>query len=177
MSKLNDEFLRLIEHIEKSTGLGIGEISIKSGRNEGYISQMKSRISKKKDFQVAKSYIDLLRLKFADDLAKSNHPQLNGKNVTLEELLEVNSKNAQANLERSISERINAEARNKEAENFKELVALVKAHSNALLQTNEAFDAKLDRLLGAMAEIGSGKRWHSKQEAAANLHRMVHEQG
>jgi hypothetical protein len=66
-SKNNKIFEQLIEEIAEKTGMSDKDISIKAGRNAGYIAQLRSRIKNNSE-QVPEKFIELLRLRFATNL-------------------------------------------------------------------------------------------------------------
>jgi hypothetical protein len=67
-SKINDIFLQLVKDIAYWGDLEESEICERVKRNPGYISQIKSRI--KSGGSVAESFVNLLRLEFAEELKK-----------------------------------------------------------------------------------------------------------
>lgn len=69
-SNFNAEFLSLIDEITATTGKTDQEISVSAKRNPGYVTQLKSRIKAGKE--VPGGFIELLRLRFANDLNARN---------------------------------------------------------------------------------------------------------
>jgi hypothetical protein len=90
---VNEEFLQLVKDIVYWGNIEEEEICIRVGRNPGYISQTKSRI--KAGATVPESFVNLLRLEFAEELKRKNSGSAMVADIptkTLELLIRVLSK-------------------------------------------------------------------------------------
>ena len=162
-SKINSEFDSLIDQISKNTGLSDKDISLKMGRNSGFISQLKSRI-KNNNEEVSKKFLDALKLHFANynEVSEPEIPLLKenrnapGGNRAMETLYSL------------------AESNKVLVETNAELAGMLKSvfyKATGGYRQDIPTDvySKLDNLLEVLAEVGSGKKWRSKEEALATL--------
>lgn len=81
-SNQNEVFLELVNKITEATGKKEPEIAISVGRNAGYISQLKSRM--KRGDIVPGSFIELLKLSFANELNEQRIKKLIDQTLNLQ---------------------------------------------------------------------------------------------
>jgi hypothetical protein len=166
-----DDLNALIERVKQALNLTEEQISAKMGYNEGYIAQTRAR------GQVSDKFMDALKREFgasqpalhfaARIAAKAEKGQEPAQDKPDQPLT------IQALFNLTESNRVLAESNKSLADSHQVLVGMVKGKFTAgePEEIPAAVQSKLTDLLGLIAEVGSGKKWKSPQEAAAELHK------
>lgn len=173
ISKNNILFEQLLSIIVEKTGLTDKEISLKVGRNEGYIAQLKSRI-KNNNEEIPTKFIELLKLHFASDHILREPEQEDIKENNLYMAMETISNLAQSNRVIADNNTTISQSQLKLVETNAELAIMIKEMINRttvndVSETVKASDAKFLGLLEVIADLGVGKIWKSKEEGIALL--------
>ena len=181
-SNNNSEFEVLVQKISEATTMNDKEISLKVGRNAGYIAQLRSRI-KNGEEEIPVKFIDLLKLHFAKELSKTGSDrqtddtkikEISGSDFS--ELLYQNRLMAEAlklaGEERVITAKsalIDAEARKRLINSIGDLAQAAKSTADAVPETQRDEIGITGDLLEVLAELGVGTHWKSKQEGVRIL--------
>lgn len=180
-SNNNIEFETIIKKISQSTGLNDKEISLKVGRNAGYVSQLRSRI-KNSEEEVPIKFNKLLKLHFAnlfldnqlkeDEVIYQKKQDLSNKESDLNALIESNRNLSAAKL-------VDAEAGLLLAKTNASLTAQVLQNINNDIKNEpellEALNANMRGLLAAIAKVATGTRYDSEDLAVEELGKIVHD--
>lgn len=104
---------------------------------------------------------------FGESLIETNVSQGTEKELSVSSIMKI----AQSNMILAEANKTLADAHIILARNNENLIGMVRATESVESEIPLAVQSKLTDLLGLIAEVGSGKRWKSPQEANAELHR------
>jgi len=156
----------LIERIKKVTGLDISQIEEKLGYAKGRIGQAKSK------GQVTEKFLNYIQNSFTLELYQGERGNVNEPMVNYgakgESFMQM-----QAILNLTNSNKVLAESQKVMATIHSDLVELVKKSECAAEGSPVTDLAKFSDLLEVIADVASGKRYKSKQEALAELNKYV----
>lgn len=192
-SNNNIEFEDLVQRITNATGLNDKKISLKVGRNAGYIAQIRSRLKGIDPGEVPSKFIDLLKLHFAKEL-KIENSSLNAKKKNLfeEDMPDYKTLSGKfSNSHDDLHTLIQSNKNLTEAKLIDSEAGLLLAQTNASLTARvlqnidngiknepeilEALNANMRGLLAAIAKVATGARYESEDLAVEALGKIVHD--
>lgn len=156
----------LIERIKKVTGLDISQIEEKLGYAKGRIGQAKSK------GQVTEKFLNYIQNSFTLELYQGERGNVNEPMINYgakgESFMQM-----QAILNLTNSNKVLAESQKVMATIHSDLVELVKKSERASAESSLADLSILSDFLEVLADVASGKRYGSKQQALAELNKFV----
>lgn len=167
---------------ERENDLGNGYLKKIKDSSADITDKMLRRIEKNSKIFYDKLMGDNNKPTTGQNQAQEANPEYHNGSVTMNAIMSLAESNkglVESNKALVESNRIIADA-NKSiadanvvlAKNNEELIQLMKKPTESVSEESPlTFQSNLGKLLAAIAQVGSGKRWHSQEEAIAALHK------